>query len=407
MKTNSNNFLVFLPCLISWFSVISLYFSAGLYYSSTCWSFSPFTIFLSFIPLIFFSFFFTSISNLSYFRSSMLVISMICSIICFNINNSILFWVFYELSILPLLLLLYIDSPYSERFLAIWYLLGYIMVTSLPMLWIVYYLSLANNSFCISEWDSSSGYLSYFLFILFITKIPLPPFHSWLPVVHAEANSFVSIMLSGYIMKLGLIGVFRFGSVLFENLFLYIGIILIFSLFFFLNSFIELDSKRWLAFLSLSHILICLVSMYCEPWLGVSVGSLYCLGHGISAGLLFYLFLFLYEGSGSRNWLVLGEINNSSLILRVISIVSLVTLASFPPSIQFLSEVNILLESFICSAIVLPYSIYLFLGGLVPVLLISYFISRSSSLSNIFVYYFSFTTQLILCISCFIWGTLI
>nr|YP_010372300.1 NADH dehydrogenase subunit 4 [Capsala martinieri]UOX29720.1 NADH dehydrogenase subunit 4 [Capsala martinieri] len=407
MKTNYYNILAFTPSLGCWLISIAIYSCLNVSYTSSLWNINSFTIFLSLIPVIFFSFFYSTIYHSSHFRCIALCFSMFSSILCFNINNSVLFWIFYELSILPLLLLLYVDSPYSERFLAVWYLLGYIMVTSLPMLWVIVNFSLSSNSFCISEWELSSSYSLYFLFILFITKIPLPPFHSWLPVVHAEANSFVSIMLSGYIMKLGLIGVFRFGGYIMEGVLLYISVVFLFSIFFFFNSFIELDSKRWLAFLSLSHILVCLVSLHFEPWLCTGVGSLYCLGHGISAGLLFYLFLFLYEGSGSRNWLVLGDLNNNSLILRLLAIVSILTLASFPPSIQFLSEVNILLESFNCSNIVFPYTLYLFLGGLVPVLLMSYFISRSSSVSNVFVYYGSFSIQLILCISCLLWGNII
>nr|YP_010350549.1 NADH dehydrogenase subunit 4 [Capsala katsuwoni]UOK11873.1 NADH dehydrogenase subunit 4 [Capsala katsuwoni] len=406
MKTNTYNFLVLSGSTLCWLLFISIYFLQDYFFCNDYWCVNPFTVFLSFIPVIFFSIFVNSYPG-SKVSQLMLFLSMFCSVVCFNLNNTLLFWIFYELSILPLLLLLYIDSPYSERFLAIWYLLGYVMVTSLPMLWVLIYLSLLNNSFTISSFNIELGGLGVLLFLLFITKIPLPPFHSWLPVVHAEANSHVSIMLSGYIMKLGLIGVYRFNCFLFEDIYIYIILSFLFSIFFFFNSFLELDSKRWLAFLSLSHILISLVGLYCSPWWGIGVSSFYCLGHGISAGLLFYLFLYLYNGCGSRNWLVLGDLNSSSLILRVLSIVSLVTLASFPPSIQFLSEVTILINSFYWLGFVLPYSIYLFIGGLVPVLLISYFISRNSNLGNVFIYYFSFILQLVLCLSCFLWGILL
>nr|QJD07228.1 NADH dehydrogenase subunit 4 [Capsaloides cristatus] len=405
MKSNTTQLLV-LPASLCWLGLISVYGCVNIDYSDRYLSISSFSLFLSLIPLIFFCFFFNILLQTPV-SSSMLYLSMVCSIICFNCNNSVLFWIFYELAIIPLLFLLFTDSPYSERFLAVWYLLGYIMVTSLPMLWVLVYMSYSSGSFTISEWENDFGILSLVLFVLFITKIPLPPFHSWLPVVHAEANSYVSIMLSGYIMKLGLIGAFRFNSHVWEDIFPYVGVSFLFSLIFFFNSFLELDSKRWLAFLSLSHILIAIVSLFCQPWMGVNISSFYCLGHGISAGLLFYLFLCFYNNSGSRNWLILGDINMNSLFIRFLSVTSLITLSSFPPSIQFLSEVGILLNSFVSSVFVLPYSVYLFIGGLVPALLISYFVSRCSNLTNISFYYFSLSVQVIFCFSCFFWGALL
>ena len=84
------------------------------------------------------------------------------------------------MSILPLLLLLIIESPYSERYIASWYLLGYVVLTSLPMLLCLFYISLDTGSFLISSWGftAASGVGVFVLLgVMFITKIPLPPFH--------------------------------------------------------------------------------------------------------------------------------------------------------------------------------------------------------------------------------------
>lgn len=82
---------------------------------------------------------------------------------------------------------------------------------------------------------------------MFITKIPLPPFHVWLPIVHAEARSPVSMCLRGYIMKLGLLGVCRFRySLLSDYVFRgpYVLIGLCFAILFFFSAARELDGKR-------------------------------------------------------------------------------------------------------------------------------------------------------------------
>lgn len=104
--------------------------------------------------------------------------------------------------------------------------------------------------------------------VLFITKIPLFPFHCWLPVVHAESPSSVSVCLRGYIMKLGVLGVYRFCFNLLPGVifsFEYSVIVMCASFLFFLLSCFELDGKRWLAFLRLAHIsIVCLAGCVCE-----------------------------------------------------------------------------------------------------------------------------------------------
>lgn len=82
---------------------------------------------------------------------------------------------------MPLLVLLVVESPYSERYVASWYLLGYVVFTSLPMLLCIFYLSLVKRSYKIGYWEFEHNYVItrclVVLALLFITKIPLPPFH--------------------------------------------------------------------------------------------------------------------------------------------------------------------------------------------------------------------------------------
>lgn len=131
------------------------------------------------------------------------------SLVCFLCDHFLLFWVSYELTIIPLLFALFCGSPYSERFLAGWYLLCYILLTGVPLLLVLLLLRQEGGSMFISFVAQKSG-VSFLVFIIFATKVPLPPFHRWLPVVHAEASTFVSVALRGYVMKLGILGFFRF-----------------------------------------------------------------------------------------------------------------------------------------------------------------------------------------------------
>lgn len=129
--------------------------------------------------------------------------------------------------------------------MAVWYLLVYVLITSLPMLLIILGMSEIEGRYKFCTWEKGRGLLlKAVLLLLFITKVPLPPFHAWLPVVHAEASTYVSIVLRGYVMKLGIIGLIRFcGPTIKKMLGLILGMFL-FSLVFFISSFSELDNKR-------------------------------------------------------------------------------------------------------------------------------------------------------------------
>ena len=220
---------------------------------------------------------------------------------------------------------------------------------------------------------------------MFITKIPLPPFHVWLPIVHAEARSIVSVCLRGYIMKLGILGVCRFRSHLLSGVVFseeYMIVALLLAILFFFRATRELDGKRWLAFLRLSHIIIASVCLCVVKYEGSSLAFVFSLGHGLSAGVTFIFLWLAYEVSGSRNWRILKYCLSGRLFMRCLVASCLCTVASLPPTLQFFSEVFILSEAgvlrvfFICA-----FYFYLFCSGLVPLFLIGRLLSRHYSIS--------------------------
>nr|UFQ88378.1 NADH dehydrogenase subunit 4 [Rhinebothrium taeniuri] len=328
-----------------------------------------------------------SLSNyMTYSVKSFLVLSLLFSGVCFCTNHAVLFWCFYELSMLPLLFLIFKDSPYSERFIAGWYFAVYLLVTSLPLILILLYLSSLNNSYFFNSWESGVAPLGVYLLLclIFFTKVPLCPFHTWLPIVHAEATSIVSIFLSGYIMKLGLLGVFRCSFFLFDSsLFSYLFMCCVVSIFFAITASSELDGKRWLAFLSLSHIVVSFLAFYVSSVESITLSFIFCLGHGLSAGLVFGFLWLCYDVSSSRNWLLLKEsLGGKSVML--LSVISLLSLCSFPPTLQFFCEVGLLSDSSFSNVIILFWSLYLFFGGLVPLVLCGHLLIRSESVEGLF-----------------------
>lgn len=112
---------------------------------------------------------------------------------------------------LCLLYLLFKESPYSERYTAFWYFGGYMFFSSIPMFMVFFFFGCKYSSFLFGDWcfRLEDKRCLYLLVVLFVSKVPLFPFYGWLPVVHAEANSLVSVCLRGYIMKLGVLGLLR------------------------------------------------------------------------------------------------------------------------------------------------------------------------------------------------------
>nr|QZZ81259.1 NADH dehydrogenase subunit 4 [Prosthogonimus pellucidus] len=316
-----------------------------------------------------------------------LVCSLFFSVFCYICCHALFFWIFYEMSIIPLLFLLIKDSPYSERYTAFWYFLGYIIFCSLPMFLVVLIFSKEFGSFSVLNWCLQEGEdgLFFLLGVLFITKIPLFPFQSWLPIVHAEASSIVSVCLSGYIMKLGVLGVFRFCYLIIEDvLFLieYVGLIILFSSLFILCSGFELDCKRWLAFLSLAHIGVVPLCLNVAEFGDYSIGFCYCLGHGMSTTLAFILFWFLSDVAGSRSWFFLKFCFSDSFIWQILIISCFCLCGSFPFCLQFFCELGILcFVGWGSSLIFYSFCVYLFFSGATPLVCLGFLLVRRQMIS--------------------------
>nr|YP_001008356.1 NADH dehydrogenase subunit 4 [Gyrodactylus salaris]ABI74681.1 NADH dehydrogenase subunit 4 [Gyrodactylus salaris] len=317
-------------------------------------------------------------NDLSGINVAFILLSSISSILCFNCNSFMLFFVTYELSIIFLLFSLFTGSPYSERGLAGWYFLGYLVVGGVPLLLLCIYNSLNSGELIVNDPNSA---INYILFLIFITKVPLFPFHSWLPIVHAEANSYVSIMLSGYIMKLGILGIVRLFSSSGEVLKVYLILFFLASCYFLVSSAIELDNKRWLAFLSLGHISIGVLGILSIPHSNEYLISSFSLGHGLSVICLFLYFSVQSGVVGSRNWVVILNNNNSGVVWAIS--LGVLSLISFPPSILFFNEVFIFVSSIGVQSVSYVFYLYILLGVIGPVCILSVILSRLSNTSSL------------------------
>lgn len=277
-------------------------------------------------------------------KSLVLRLSVFSGLVTYITTKALIFWVFYELCIICTLYMLVVKSSYPERYLSSWYFGGYILLSSVPMLVCVCFISLYRGSFKFVSWpcfgvDKNINIIYIILLILFLTKIPVFPFHGWLPLVHAEARSPVRVILRGYIMKLGLVGLVRMCyRLVVRHMNVAIIIVLSYSVMFLIASMFEYDAKRWLAFLRLSHILLSICILISSRYLGDFYRFSYCFGHGLSVASAFLVIWWGYEIRGSRMWKILVKIIGGGFVLHVISGIIFLNICSFPPTLQFFGE---------------------------------------------------------------------
>nr|YP_010323906.1 NADH dehydrogenase subunit 4 [Paradiplozoon yunnanensis]UKP90069.1 NADH dehydrogenase subunit 4 [Paradiplozoon yunnanensis] len=383
-------FFIFLLVLLGfWFngSFLGLYF-VGLYFDYLFF-------YISFLVVLIFLFILGVSYSTSFIVTLLLFLSCFFSVMCCCVYNCVIFWGFYELSILFVLFLLFFDSPYSDRFLAGWYLLCYFVFCGFPLLGCLIYFFYLNGSFNFLFWDyyffDEAFFGLFVVFFLFVAKVPLPPFHSWLPVVHAEASSFVSVCLSGYIMKLGLVGILRFCFCLLGNGFLYFYFFCLFPfcVLIIFSCSEELDYKRWLAMLSVGHIMIgvlCLLSY--DGLSGFCNSLLFGLGHGLSACFFFFFIYYLELIGGSRVIPFTNVVFGWGLSSSLVCLFGYMFVASFPPFITFFIEVWLLFKFSIFSIVFFIWMLfYLFFSSLIPFCIFGSILgSRFSFNSSIFIY---------------------
>ncbi len=180
------------------------------------------------------------------------------------------------------------------------------------------------------------------LFITFSIKIPMFPFHIWLPEAHVEAPTVGSVILAGLLLKLGAYGMLRFLFV-FESARLefqpYVLTICLISIF--LASFIairQLDMKRIIAYSSIAHMNFALLGYFSNNLFGMTGGTLLMVSHGLVSSALFLLIGVLYERYHTRSVLYYGGLVTVMPLFATFFFMFTISNFSFPGTSNFIGE---------------------------------------------------------------------
>jgi NADH-quinone oxidoreductase subunit M len=230
----------------------------------------------------------------------------------------LLFYLFFEASLVPMFFLIGIWGGERRIYAAIKFFI-YTAVGSLLMLVGIIALYFLYNTFdyptllqaiAASPLAGKAGRSAEFWLFLafalaFCIKVPLFPFHTWLPDAHTEAPTAGSVILAGVLLKMGTYGLLRFNLALFPNAARdWAGVIMVLAvigiIYGALVAMVQPDVKRLVAYSSVSHMGFVVLGLFSFTELGMQ-GALYqMLNHGVSTGALFLFVGFIYERRHTR-----------------------------------------------------------------------------------------------------------
>jgi NADH-quinone oxidoreductase subunit M len=283
-----------------------------------------------------------------------------------------LFFVFWEAMLVPMYLLIGIWGGPRKLYAAIKFFL-YTLLGSVLMLLGILFLYFHHHTvtgvftFSIPELYKTAPMIPFHyavwlfvaFFIGFAIKVPMFPFHTWLPDAHVEAPTAGSVILAGVLLKMGTYGFVRFSLPFFPQVisssatFLnvttrgwMIGLSLVAIIYGALVSLMQKDMKKLVAYSSVSHLGFCTLGIFALNSMGLTGSVIQQINHGISTGALFLIVGILYERRHTRDIADFGGISNVMPIYATIAMIMFLSSMGLPLLNGFVGEFTILQGAF-------------------------------------------------------------
>ena len=274
----------------------------------------------------------------------------------FSALDGMLFYVFFEATLIPMYLIIGIWGGPNKIYAAFKFFLYTLLGSLLMLVALIFLYNKSGGSFDIASWHqlplsrTAQTLLFFSFFAAFAVKVPMFPVHTWLPDVHVEAPTGGSAVLAAIMLKLGAYGFLRFSMPIVpdasrEWAWLMIALSLIAVIYVGLVALVQTDMKKLVAYSSVAHMGFVTLGFFLFNDLGVSGGIVQMIAHGFVSAAMFLCIGVLYDRVHSREIASYGGVVNTMPKFAAFALLFAMANCGLPATAGFVGEWMVILAA--------------------------------------------------------------